>query len=55
MTKIFCDIADLKLIKLYKNKVAQSIIDNLHKKPMGNLIVNIKYAEDKRQKNKIIK
>ena len=37
------------IIKLYKHKVAQSIIDNLDRKPMGNTIVRIKYAENKKR------
>lgn len=37
-------------ITLYKNKVAQAIIDNFNKKPMGSMIVNIKYAEDKKKR-----
>ena len=40
------------IITLYKNSVAQKIIDNCHKKPMGSMIVNIKYAEDKKNKKK---
>ena len=40
------------IITLYKNSVAQSIIDNCNKKPMGSMIVNIKYAEDKKNRTK---
>ena len=36
-------------ITCYNNKVAQSIIDNFNKKPMGNMIVDIKFAEDKKK------
>lgn len=37
-------------ITLYTNKVAQSIIDNFNKKPMGSMIVNIKFAEEKKKR-----
>ncbi len=40
------------IISLYKNSVAQSIIDNCHKKPMGSMIVTIKYAKDRDETRK---
>ena len=40
------------IITLYKNSVAQKIIDNCNKRPMGSMIVNIKYAEDKKNRHK---
>ena len=40
------------IITLYKNSVAQKIIDNCNKRPMGSMIVNIKYAEDKKDRKK---
>ena len=43
------------IITLYKNSVAQKIIDNCHKKPMGSMIVNIKYASEDKKNKKIKK
>ena len=39
----------LAIITLYKQKVAQSIIDNFHNKPMGSLIVKIEWAKEKKK------
>ena len=38
------------MIEIELHKVAQSIIDNLDRKPMGNTIVRIKYAENKKRR-----
>jgi len=58
------DIKDIKIIRdkytgksrgfgfilLYREDVAQTIIDNIDKKPMGSMIVNVKFAESRNSK-----
>ncbi len=42
------DSKGMAFITVYKNKVAQAIIDTFHKKPMGNTIVHVEYAKNKK-------